>query len=199
MERMRQFESVVRQHSPRMLAAAQRVLGDYDEAHDALQDGYGAAFRALPGFRGEANLSTWVYRIVLNSARMRRRARYRRRETPIDEVALGIDLARQQQMIHYRAPTRPDTALEDKQERARLWRCIDRLPCTYRSVILLREIEDQTTEATAKNLAISPNAVKVRLHRARRALSSMLRDGQAPSEVSIEGLNGAAADTDVRG
>jgi RNA polymerase sigma-70 factor (ECF subfamily) len=180
-EQTQHFEHIVRQHSPRLLAAARRVLGDDDEAHDALQDAYGAAFRALHGFRGEASLSTWLYRIVLNSARMRRRARSRRRETSIDEAELGLDLTE----LDYCVPTRPDAALEAKQDGARLRQCIDRLPPSYRSVILLRDIEDRTTDAAAQHLAISPNAVKVRLHRARRALWSLLRDGAAPAEGSL--------------
>src|SRR6478672_10079798 len=83
-ERDDAFEDLIRRHGGRLLATARRILrNDEEAAHDAVQDAFLSAYQSLPDFRGEASLPTWLHRIVVNAALMRRRSRQRRRETPI--------------------------------------------------------------------------------------------------------------------
>src|SRR5512135_3173100 len=80
------FESVVRSHGPRLLAVARRFLRNEQDAQDALQDAFLSAFRSIDGFQGEARLSTWLHRIVVNAALMKLRSRKGRTEEPIDDL-----------------------------------------------------------------------------------------------------------------
>jgi RNA polymerase sigma-70 factor (ECF subfamily) len=169
----RAFEELVRATSPRLLATLRRFLHDEAEAGDALQETFLAAFRALPRFDGRARLSTWLHRIAVNAALMRLRSRRRRPEQSIDEWLPVFDASG-----HWAegAPERrrPDELLDAAARNARVRRCIDRLPEPHRSVVLLRDIEQLDTEETARALGVSADAVKMRLHRARQALRTLL-------------------------
>ena len=87
------FATLVRQHAGRMLATARRLLRDGDEAEDAVQEAFVSAARAIGGFAGDSKLSTWLHRIVVNTALMRLRSRRRRREEPIDDLLPRFDAA----------------------------------------------------------------------------------------------------------
>jgi len=167
-------DELVRRESGRMLATAQRLLRNPDEAADAVQDAFLSAFRNLDSFHGEARLSTWLHRIVVNAALMRMRRRKHRPEDSIDEL-----LPRFAEDGHFAEEPKAwtlagDQVLESQQTRAAVRRCIDRLPETYRSVLVLRDLEDLDTAEAAEMLGISENATKVRLHRARQALRTLL-------------------------
>jgi len=168
------WEEVVRGSAGRMLATARRILRSEDEAADAVQEAFVQAFRSLDGFREGCRLSTWLHRIVVNAALMRVRRACRRREVGLDELLpTFLDDGH-----HSRPPERwepiPETALVREETRAQVREQIERLPLSARSVIVLRDIEGLSTEETARLLGISANAVKVRLHRARQALRSLL-------------------------
>ena len=179
------FEALVRAYGGRMLATARRFVRTDEEAQDVVQDACLAAFRAIDGFAGAARLSTWLHRIVVNAALMRLRSRRRRREDPIDDL-----LPRFGEDGHWAEPVsrwdgQADTLLERRETRALVRDAIDRLPLPYRSVLLLRDIEELDTEETASLLGLSANAVKTRLHRARQALRTLLerqfvQDGARP-------------------
>lgn len=170
------FENIIRSHGGRLLATARRILGpDEDAARDAVQDAFLSAHRSLSRFRADASLSTWLHRIVVNAALMRRRSRQRRRETSIEDLLPTFsDDGR-----HAATTPSPERVLEQAQLRGAVRACIDRLPDTYRTIILLRDIEDLTTEEAARALGISTNAVKVRLHRARQALLTLITENGA--------------------
>ena len=170
----RACEALVRRHGGRMLAVARRFLRTEEDSADAVQDAFLSAFRSLDGFEGNSALGTWLHRIVVNVCLMRLRARSRSREVGIDGLLPVFD-----ETGHHGRPVRPweDPAL------ARLTRaevcaqvraCIEELPEPYREVLLLRDIEEFDTEQTAQHLGINPGAVKVRLHRARQALRTLL-------------------------
>jgi RNA polymerase sigma-70 factor (ECF subfamily) len=171
------FAALVRTHGGRLLAVAKRLLRDEDDARDALQDAFLSAFRAIDGFQEGARLSTWLHRIVVNAALMKLRARKRRPEDPIEEL-----LPRFLEDGHRNIADNPDspwavpaeTLLQRAEARALVRDAIDRLPEGYRTVLLLRDIEDLSTEEAARLLQTTPNAVKVRLHRARQALRTLL-------------------------
>src|SRR5262249_28698273 len=162
-------EALVRQHGGRMLAVARRFLRTEEDSADAVQDAFLSAFRSLEGFEGNSALGTWLHRILVNVCLRRLRDRARRREVRIDDLLPTFD-----QSGHYRHPVRAwkDEALAwltRAETRAHVWACIDRLPDSYREVLLLRDIEELDTEQTAQHLGITPGAVKTRLHRARQA------------------------------
>jgi RNA polymerase sigma-70 factor (ECF subfamily) len=168
------YEELVRSASPRLLATLRRMLRSDDDAHDALQETFLAAFRALPRFEGQSKLSTWLHRIAVNSALMKLRTRRRHPEESIDEL-----LPRFEQDGHYTADSAStgrllDDEIDEAQRRAAVRRCIDRLPDAYRTVILLRDVEGLSTDEAAVQLGITPEATKMRLHRARQALRTLL-------------------------
>ncbi len=169
------FAELVRAQGPRMLAVARRLLRSDDDAADAVQEAFISAFRAIGNFEGGAKLSTWLHRIVVNASLMRLRNRTRRPEISIDELlpkfvedGQHIDEPRE-----WRSPE-PLDALERRETRTLVRGLIDQLPTDYRTVLLLRDIEGLDTKETAELLGVTPNAAKIRLHRARLALRTLL-------------------------
>jgi RNA polymerase sigma-70 factor (ECF subfamily) len=168
------YERLVRQHLARMLAVARRILGNEADAQEAVQDAFLSAFKGLAGFDGASRLSTWLHRVAVNAALMKRRSRQRRPERPIDDL-----LPRFLEDGHQADPPAPwqDSAEEllGRQEtRELVRRLIDELPDSYRTVLLLRDIEGLDTEETARLLGVTTSVVKTRLHRARQALRTLL-------------------------
>jgi RNA polymerase sigma-70 factor (ECF subfamily) len=168
------FAELVRENSGRLLAVARRLLRSEDEARDALQDAFLQAFRAIGRFQGEARLSTWLHRILINASLMKLRTRRRHPEEPIDVLLprFHADGHRIDPGSAWRTEL-PDP-VESRELRELVRASIDRLPEIYRSVLLLRDIEDLSTEETAQLLEIKSETVKVRLHRARQALRALL-------------------------
>ena len=168
------FAVLVRATSGRLLAVARRMLGNDEDACDALQDGFLAAHRALASFRGTARVSTWLHRIVVNAALMKLRSRRRRPEESLDDLLPHFDA--QGCRIAANSTTLPEAevALESRRTLERIRRAAGRLPLIYREVFLLRDVEDLDTAEVAALLGVSAGVVKIRLHRARQALRSLL-------------------------
>jgi RNA polymerase sigma-70 factor (ECF subfamily) len=173
-------EELVRTQTGRLLSVARRMLRNEDDARDAVQDGFMSAFRALPDFNGQCKLSTWLHRIVVNAALMKIRTRTRRPEEAIDDL-----LPRYLDDGHHAEPTSQWTSanelIEQRETRERVRAAIDRLPESYRVVLLLRDIEELDTAETAAALGLTPNTVKIRLHRARQALARLLEPTFRPA------------------
>jgi len=170
----RACEALVRQHAGRMLAVARRFLRTEEDSADAVQDAFLSAFRSLESFEGNSALGTWLHRIVVNVCLMKLRTRSRSQEVRIDDLLPTFD-----ETGHHSHPVRAwqDDALARltrAETRAHVRACIDRLADPYREVLVLRDIEELDTEQTAQQLAINPGAVKVRLHRARQVLRTLL-------------------------
>jgi len=168
------FEQLVRNYTPRLLRVARRLLGNDDEARDALQDAFISVFRSIRSFEAGSRLSTWLHRVVVNAALMKLRTR---RRHPEEEIEKYLPLF--QEDGHQIVPSvewmeSAETALQRKEMRQLVRAAIDRLPDTYRTVLLLRDIEEMSTEETAEVLGISTTAAKLRLHRARQALRTQL-------------------------
>ena len=173
-------EELVRCYGARMLATARRMVGSEAEARDVVQEALLSAFRAMARFEGEARLSTWLHRITINAALMRLRTRRRRREESIDDLLPRFDDEGWWPEGPTSAPA-AEEALEQAEAHARVRRAIAELPETYRTILMLRDIEDLDPQETATLLGIGTNAVKSRLHRARQALKTLLeRDGVLP-------------------
>jgi RNA polymerase sigma-70 factor (ECF subfamily) len=168
------FEQVVRQYGGRLLAVARRIVGTEEDARDVVQDAFMNAFKSLDRFEGNAKLSTWLHRIAVNAALMKLRTRKRKPEQPIDSMLPGFNEEGhfEERFQSWEEPV--DKALEREENRELVRRQIDALPDSYRTVLVLRDIEGLDTEETANMLGLSVNATKIRLHRARQALRTML-------------------------
>jgi RNA polymerase sigma-70 factor, ECF subfamily len=168
------FGLVVQRYGGRMLATARRFLNNEHDAQDAAQEAFASAFRALDKFNGDAMLSTWLHRIIVNAALVQLRSRRRRGEQPIETLLPRFD--QDGEWIDEPATwtDATETILERRDSREMVRRCIERLPDKYRSVLVLRDIEELDTDETARCLATSANTVKVRLHRARQALKTLI-------------------------
>jgi RNA polymerase sigma-70 factor, ECF subfamily len=169
----RASEELVRTYGGRMLAVARRFFSCEHEANDAVQDAFLSAFGSLHRFEGNSALGTWLHRIVVNACLMRLR-RHKHDEASIDDLLPAFD-----QSGHHVAPPQSfsEEVVENAQraETATIVRAaIDQLPESYRTVLLLRDIEELDTTETAAMLKCTPGNVKTRLHRARQALRALL-------------------------
>jgi RNA polymerase sigma-70 factor, ECF subfamily len=170
------FEEMVRKFGGRLLATARRYARAEDDARDALQDAFLCAFKSIGEFKGNSQFSTWLHRIVINSALMQLRTRRRHPDiaaVEVDELLPHFDRAG-----HWTdectCTTPPHVYLEISETRIFVQRCIAQLPGAYRLVLTLRDIDELNTEEVASLLGLSPNNVKVRLHRARQALKALI-------------------------
>jgi RNA polymerase sigma-70 factor (ECF subfamily) len=154
---------------------ARRFVRTEEDAQDVVQSAYLNAFRSIDRFEGSSQLSTWLHRIVVNTALMKLRSRRRRPEESIEDLlpAFQEDGHHVEQFSDWNIPA--DELLERREAQAAVRACIEQLPDNYRSVLLLRDIEELSTQEVAATLGMTPTAVKVRLHRARQALSTLLR------------------------
>ena len=168
------FEVLVRQESGRLFRVIQRLVDDPHEAESLVQETFLQAWERLSTFRRESKFTTWLYAIGINLARAS--LRKSKRFAPLDEEAVE----RMQPEFSggmYVDPVEDwdPQRYTERSERSRMVReAIDRLPSDYRTVILLRDIEEIDTDEVAAMLDISNGAVRVRLHRARQALRTML-------------------------
>jgi RNA polymerase sigma-70 factor (ECF subfamily) len=168
------FETLVRLYGGRMLSTAKRFLRAEEDAADAVQEAFLSAFRNIGSFEGQSQVGTWLHRILVNACLMKLRMRSRHPELSIDSLLPAFD-----QTGHHVNGVRswrqaPDEELQATEMRTIVRAAIDKLPDDFRTVVLLRDIEEMSTEEAAAALGISPGAAKVRLHRARQALRTLL-------------------------
>jgi RNA polymerase sigma-70 factor (ECF subfamily) len=166
------FDELVRLTYAATYTLAYRLTGDEDDARDVVQEAYLRAYRGLRRFRGDAQFSTWLYRITANCAATHLGRRARHRHDELDDTLPVAD-------------DRPD---HDPQLRAdaddlhgRLQAALAALPDRLRAVVVLRDVYDLPHESIAAELGISESAAKVRLHRARHKLREQIfgrRDGR---------------------
>lgn len=164
------FETLMRRHNRRLFRVARAILRSDADAEDAVQDAYVKAYRAMAGFRGESRLSTWLTRIVVNEAYARLRRVPRAEVIPlVDDLAhVEVDVAQAQE------PERPDEAATRAELRRLLERHIDALPEPFRTVFVLRDVEELAVEEVAATLGIAEATVRTRAFRARALLRAAL-------------------------
>jgi RNA polymerase sigma-70 factor (ECF subfamily) len=168
------FEELVRGNARRLLAVARRILRDDEDARDAVQEAFLQAFRSLDEFEGGSRIATWLHRIAVNAALMKLRARRSSREDSIDSLLPSF------LPDGHRVDPEPAWDLDAADEIDRRRRLtfvreqIECLPESYRTVLLLRDVEGLSTQEAAGALGVGADAVKMRLHRARQALRSLL-------------------------
>ena len=188
------FEELMRRYNRRLYRLARASLGDEAEAKDALQDAYLSAYRSIGKFRGEATLSTWLSRLVLNACGERRRRSYRREnivpilstERAMDSVARVPDSGEQ-----------PEQLVARTQIRRVLERKVSELPEIFRVVFMLRSVEELSVEEIAAILAISPETVRSRHFRAKGMLRESLAKEIDLAEADIYEFAGAHCDSIV--
>ena len=167
------FRHIMQRCNQRLFRVARAVIGEDSEAEDVLQESYMRAYHKLSSFRGDSTLLTWLTSIVLNEAR----GRLRKRHTMVglEQVDAAVDDTHQ--IIQF--PSKfgsedPAVSAARAQIRHLLEHAIDELPDSFRTVYMMREVEECSVEETASLLAIKPETVKTRLHRARRLLRTSL-------------------------
>ena len=162
---------------------ARRIVRNDEDARDVVQEAFLSAFRNINRFAGDSRLSTWLHRIVINTALMKLRTRRRKPEESLEPL-LPAFLGDGHHGEKFTAwSERADQALSRKETQAAIRQHIDELPESFRTVLLLRDIEGLSTEETARLLETTPNAVKIRLHRARQALRTLLAPHFARGEL----------------
>jgi RNA polymerase sigma-70 factor, ECF subfamily len=172
---------IVRRHNQRLYRVARAIVRNDTEAEDVLQEAYLSAFANLAAFRADARLSTWLTRIVVNSALAhRRRAAITVPLDAVDGPAAEID------SMPYVVPAPdPERSAARSQVRDVLERAIENLPEPFRVVFVMRMVEQLSVRETASVLGIREETVKTRLHRARKLMREQLQTelGSALSDV----------------
>ena len=163
------YTVLMRRNNQRLYRLARGILRDDAEAEEAVQEGYVRAFTHLDGFKGEASLATWLARIVVNEALGR--VRRRRPTVTLDAV---MELSADAAPILVRAEPTPEQAMARLELRRAIEKAVDALPPAFRSVFVLRAIEQMSIEETAACLGIPGETVKTRLHRANKLLRQSL-------------------------
>jgi len=165
------YAALMRGNNQRLYRLARGILRDESEAEEVVQESYVRAFTHLDGFKGEASLATWLARIVLNEAlgRLRRR----RPILDIDDMAETLVAAEDAPMLRSVEPS-PEQASARLEIRRAIERAVDALPPAFRSVFMLRALEQMSVEETAACLGIPGETVKTRFHRANKLLRQAL-------------------------
>lgn len=152
------FELIVRRHNQRLFRATRAILRDDDAAEDAMQEAYLRAFAKLDQFAGEAKFSTWLTKIAVHEALGRLRRAKTEEELP---DTMNTD-------------DNPERTTYGRELQSAIEKAVDTLPPLYRSVFVMREVDDLSVAETADCLGITQESVKTRLHRARTLLRSRL-------------------------
>lgn len=163
------FGELARRYQSRVYRLAMRFTKSPDQALEVLQETFLNVFRKLDGFRGDSAFSSWLYRITVNTALMHlRKERAGAPEIPIEELAPAIG------PMSNDWSARADSTTLQEEARALIRKAVGELPEKYRTVFLLRDVEDLSTEEVAEILELSVPTVKTRLHRARLYLRDRL-------------------------
>ena len=164
------FEQVYREHGGRVLGAVRSVLGPDSETEDVVQNAFIEINRALPGFRGQSKLSTWVYRIAVNVALQHIRKKQRKRWLSFGLLNDGAHL----QASSYDAERR----LESRQALKRVYALVNRLSEKKRTAWVLYEMEGMAPAEIAEVLELPLNTVRSRILSARREILNAVSDGE---------------------
>ena len=182
------FTEFVRRHRDRMWAVALRTLNDPEEAADALQDALISAFRSAGSFRGQAQVTTWLHRIVVNACVDRIRRRQVRATLPLPEA--GPD-----------EPGTPGDAMADRDTRLTVEDALRSLPVEQRAAIVLTDVEGYSVAETARLLGVAEGTVKSRCARGRARLAVLLghlRNPEAAPPVSSGHISSGAVPVQTR-
>jgi RNA polymerase sigma-70 factor (ECF subfamily) len=192
----RAFEAMMRAHNRMLYRIARSILKDDAEAEDAVQEAYLAAYRGIASFRGGAKLSTWLARIVINEAYGRLRKRKRAVVVPFEAAERRDEGAPspEEGIMPGDTVERPDAAAMRAELRQMLERRIDALPDQFRTVFMLRDVEEMSVEETAQCLDVPAATVRTRAFRARALLREALSRDLDAATVDAFGFAGDRCD-----
>lgn len=159
------FEILMRRYNQRLYRVSRVILRDDGEAEDVMQDAYVRAYEHLNQFAGKAAFSTWLTRIAIHEALARKRRRGRMEELDALTSTNGDTMP-----ILKSSALTPEAGTAQSEARQLLEEAIDRLPENYRTVVVLREVEEMSVAETAESLGVTDAVVKTRLHRAHAML-----------------------------
>lgn len=166
------FAELVNRYERKIYRLAKNITRNDEDAEDVLQDAFLKAYTHLDNFKGDSKFYTWIVRIAVNEALMRLRKRKTDRSVPLDEpVELGEETVQREIAVW---EDNPEQQYSQEEWRKILDEAVDSLKPDFRTVFVLRDIEELSTEETAETLGISVPAVKSRLLRARLALRERL-------------------------
>ena len=165
-------ETLFRRYQRPLFQTALRVLGNTEDAEDALQDGLLSAYRNLKRFEGRSQFSTWLTRIVINAALMRRRSAKARPAISLDEPPREDELPATERFAD--DGLTPEQVFANTEIREMLSENLDQLSPLLRTAFLLREVQGYSTGEAAKKLGVTENTLKARLWRARHQLAERL-------------------------
>jgi RNA polymerase sigma-70 factor (ECF subfamily) len=185
----RLYETLMRRYNQRLFRVIRSVVTDDNEAEDVLQEAWVRAYEHLDQFEGRASFSTWLNRIAYHEALAR--ARNSKRWTPLENPHGGIMAEADRRRA---TAETPETQAMRAQLGQTLQAAVDALPETYRSVFVLREVEQLSTSETAETLELSEEAVKTRLHRSRALLRRELEKCLGPALIEAYTFLGARCD-----
>jgi len=166
------LETLFRRYHRPLFQTALRVLGNTEDAEDALQDGLLSAYRNLKRFEGRSQFSTWLTRIVINAALMRRRSAKARPAVSLDEPPREDELPATERFAD--GGLTPEQVFENTEIREMLSENLDKLSPLLRTAFVLREVQGYSTGEAAKKLGVTENTLKARLWRARHQLAEKL-------------------------
>ncbi|MDZ7374117.1 MAG: sigma-70 family RNA polymerase sigma factor [candidate division KSB1 bacterium] len=167
------FAELVREYAPRVYNLALRMLRNRQDAEDVVQETFLSAYEKIRTFDGRSSLYTWLYRIAVNASLMKLRSKHHTKTfVPLDES----DPEEFVRPVLVDWSQHPAEKLLDQEAREVMERAIQALPDSYRSVFVLRDLEQLSTRETAKILGLSEDNVKTRLRRARLFLRNLLSE-----------------------
>jgi len=179
------LEALMERYASRVFRVARGIARTDADAEEVVQDVFLALARKIDSFEGRAQLSTWIYRVATNAALLKRRGKRVQLEVSLEEhlPTFKEDGHRDGPRDYVLADwsRTPEAELLDGEARTVLARAIDQLPDTYRTVLILRDVEELSNEETARILDESVGSIKSRLHRARMALREQLTRHLAPT------------------
>jgi len=188
------FESLMRKYNGKLFRVARAILKDDSDAEDVLQDAYIDAYRHIQDFRGDSQVGTWLTRIVINQALMRLRKEKRRSVIVPFRSVRTSDAERPEANVADETTESPSSRVLRAEIRRILERRIDELPLSFRTVFVMREVEEMSVQETAECLGISPATVRTRLFRARALLRESLARELDIAAVDVFGFAGARCD-----
>ena len=195
------FAVLMRRYNRRLYRTARAILKDDAAAEDALQEGYVAAYRHIGEFRGDAQIATWITRIVVNQALQALR-KLRREQVVVLFDERSEEHAEDPDHANAAADSAsfagPEKAMLRSEMRRLIERKIDELPEGYRTVFMLREVEDMSVEETATALGIPAATVRSRLFRAKARLREALAQEMDMATQDVFGFDGERCDRIVR-
>ena len=168
------FEAVMRRHNSGLFRVARAILKNNTDAEDVLQEAYLAAYQHIGDFRADAKLSTWLTRIVINKSLAILRSRHRARIiVPFSDLGAKERISSEAGVL-VEPGSSPEQSATAADIRRLLEQKIDELPVAFRTVFVLREVEDLSVDETAACLSIPEATVRSRMFRARGMLRESL-------------------------